>query len=113
MAIGFAVSLSIGFDACVLIGLDRWDLETRHVDCSSCSSIAPLATGWNSLVTLLVLFIGSDVEGDEEKEVGAEDAAARNSGELLSGTLSPVWHPWPVGSCEVIVRCEVDEAWST
>lgn len=60
---------------------------------------------------LAVLLVGRDVEGDEEEEVGAEDAHAGEGGELLAGALAGVGHPVEVGRGEVGVGGEVDEAW--
>lgn len=59
---------------------------------------------------LATLLVGSQVEGDEEDEVGAQDDDARKGSKLLTGTLSSVGHPGPVGRGEVGVRGEVDKA---
>jgi hypothetical protein len=76
-------------------------------DLSILEGTSSLATSW----ALSILLVGGDVEGDEEEEVGAEDTHARESCEFLSGALSCVWHPWPVGGGEVGVGRKVNEDW--
>jgi hypothetical protein len=57
------------------------------------------------------LLVRREVEGDEEEEVGREDADAGDGGEFLAGALASVGQPGPVGGCEVGPGGEVDEAW--
>jgi hypothetical protein len=57
------------------------------------------------------LLVGREVEGDEEEEVGCEDADAGDGGEFLACALAGVGEPGPVGGCEVGPGGEVDEAW--
>lgn len=60
---------------------------------------------------LSVLLVGGQVEGNEEDEVGADDAHSGEGSEFLAGAVTRVGHPWPVGRGEVGVGREVDEAW--
>ena len=69
------------------------------------------ARGLAARRALAVLLVRRDVEGDEEQEVGAEDAHAGEGGELLARALAGVGHPLEVGRGEVGVGGEVDEAW--
>ena len=82
--------------------VDIRDLETRHINCSFGGSVAPLALTGR-------LLVGSNIEGDEEKEVGAEDDHSRDGGEFLTSTSSDVGHPLPVRRGEVGVGCKVYE----
>jgi len=66
-----------------------------------------LAARW----ALAVLLVRCDVEGDEEQQVGADDAHAGERGKLLAGALAGVRHPLEVGRGEIGVGGEVDEAW--
>jgi hypothetical protein len=58
----------------------------------------------------LGLAVCGGVEGNEEEEVGGEDADTGDGGELFPGTLAAVGKPVPVGGGEVGPGCEVDEA---
>lgn len=51
------------------------------------------ATGW----AFPIFLVSREVEGDEEQQVGAEDADTSECCEFLSGTFAVVWHPWEVG----------------
>lgn len=68
------------------------------------------AGGFAAGGALAVFLVGCEVEGDEEEEVGADDAHAGERCEFFSGALSGVRHPLEVGRGEVCVRCEVDES---
>jgi len=63
------------------------------------------STGW----ALSLLLVRGNIKGDEEHEVGAEEDDASECSELLSSALAHIWHPWPVGGCEVGIRGEVYE----
>ena len=72
-----------------------WNLGLAHVDNS-------FGGGVSSLAALLPRFpIGSSVEGDEEYEVGTEDAAAREGSKFFASTTTIVGHPRPVSRREV------------
>jgi len=87
--------------------VDRRDLEPCHVDRGLCGRVAPLAPPGPGLL------VRDDVEGDEEDEVGAEDDAAGDGGELLASTAAVVRHPLPIRGGEVGVGGKVHEAWMT
>lgn len=59
---------------------------------------------------LSFLLVGGQVEGDEQHQVRADDADARERGELLTGALTGVGQVREVGRGEVVVGGEVDEA---
>lgn len=56
------------------------------------------------------LLVGSQVEGDEEDQVGGQDAHAGESSEFLTGAFACTGHPFEVGGGEVGVGGEVNEA---
>lgn len=63
-----------------------------------------------ALPHLALFLVGGEVEGDEEEEVGGEDADAGERGELLAGALAAGREVGKVGAGEVGVGGEVDEA---
>ena len=73
-----------------------------HVNHRTCSPAAPLRNR---------LFVSGEVEDDEEEEVRGEDANSGDGGEFLASALAGVGEPRPVGTREVGVGGEVDEAW--
>ena len=82
----------------------RISREVLHSNERFSSSVAP----WSS--SLALLSIGCEVEGDEENEVGAENAHASECSEFLACADSVVRHPLEIDACEVSVGSEVDEA---
>jgi hypothetical protein len=97
---GVPVSLLGGLDLALGDGSDVWELGVLE-------GAGGLAAGG----ALAVLLVGGDVEGDEEEEVGGDDAHAGEGGEFLACALPGVWHPLEVGRGEVGVGGEVDEDW--
>lgn len=93
MAIGAGVDLAVGE------GGDVRDL-----------SVFEGSGGFSASWSLAVLLVGCEVEGDEEEEVGADDAHACKGGEFLSGAFACIRHPREVCRGEVGVRRKVDEA---
>lgn len=81
----------------------RGHLVSRHVNNSLLASVAARAASLGGLV------VGDNVEGNEQNEVGCEDAHSSESGELLTGTVAHVGNPREVGRGEVGVGSEVDE----
>lgn len=73
--------------------------------------LAHTSHGFASTSCLAVLPISSEIERDEQDEVRAENADARDGGELLPGALAHVGEVGDVSRGEVGVRGEVDEAW--
>lgn len=71
-----------------------------HLHQSACGPAAPFRN-W--------LLVGSKIEGDEEQEVGTDDADSSNGGKLFTSTLAGIREPIPVGGGEVGPRSEVDE----
>jgi hypothetical protein len=82
----------------------RGDLEVLHIDQRLLASVA---AGTSRLAGLV---IGGNVEGDEEDEVGADDADASHGSELLTGALAHIGEPLEVGGGEIGVGGKVDEA---
>lgn len=80
------------------------NLEVLHVDQRFLASVAAGTSGLGGLV------VGGNVEGDEQNQVGADDADTSHGSEFLTGTLAHVGEPREVGGGEVGVRGEVDEA---
>ena len=78
-------------------GSDVWDF-----------GILEGAGGFATSGALAILLVGSEVEGDEQDEVRADNSNTRESSEFLSGAVTRIRHPWEVGRGEVGVRCEVD-----
>lgn len=74
-----------------------------HVNNRLLSSVATGATGLSSLV------VGDDVEGNEQNEVGGEDAHSSEGSEFLTGAVASVGSPGEVGGCKVGVRRKVNE----
>lgn len=71
--------------------VNRWNLKFAHVDRSP-------RCGVTSFAAFLPWFpVRSKIEGDEEDEVGAEDATASDRSELLTGTPASVGQPLKVG----------------
>lgn len=94
---------SVGMIHDALGRIDRWNLHLAHVDrspgCRPTSLPSPLAG----------LFVCRKVEGDEEKEVGAQDAHACKGGKLLAGAPAVAGEVGKVCRGEVCVGSEVDE----
>lgn len=80
------------------------NFKVPHVDQRFLASVA---AGTSSLGGLIV---GGNVEGDEQDQVGADDADTSQGSEFLTGTLAHVGKPREVGRGEVGVRGEVNEA---
>jgi len=80
------------------------DLKVLHLDGGQ---LAGVAAGPPCLGGAL---IGGEVKGDEEEEVGAQDAHAGESSKFLASAAARVRHPLEVGAGEVGVGGEVDEA---
>lgn len=74
-----------------------------HLHQCACSPTAPLRHR---------LLVRSEVEGNEEQEVGAEDADSSNRGKLFTGAFTRVREPLPVRGSEVGPRSEVNEAFT-
>lgn len=62
---------------------------------------------------LSILLVSGNVEGDEEQEVGADNAHTSESCKFLPGTFASVWHPIKISRGEIGVRCKIDEDWET
>ena len=62
---------------------------------------------------LTCLFVGCKVEGDEEKEVGTQDAHACKGGKLLAGALAVAGKVGKVCRGKVCVGREVDKAYDS
>lgn len=83
--------------------LSTWQREVLHGDQCVSAGVSP----WSSCLGLLL--VGSEVERDEEEEVGAENEHTGDSCEFLASASTGIWHPWEVDACEVSVGGEVDE----
>ena len=81
---------------------DGGDLLVFHFD-EGAGGSSPALDGGSGLL------VCRQVEGDEEQEVGGEDADAGNGGEFLAGAGAGVWQPGEVGGGEVCPRSEIDE----
>jgi hypothetical protein len=99
-----AVGAASRLGAAVLGTDGRGDLEVLHVDQRLLAGVAAGTSGLGGLV------VGGNVEGDEQDQVGADDADTSQGSEFLTGTLAHVGEPGEVGGGEVGVRGEVDEA---
>jgi hypothetical protein len=77
------------------------DLLVLHLNQSTGSTVAAGLCG---------LLVGCGVEGEEEKEVRAENGHTSEGGELLTGADTHVGHVGEVSEGEVGVRGEVNEA---
>lgn len=77
------------------------NLLVLHLNQSAGGTVAAL---------LLGLLVGGGVEGEEQKEVGAENGHTSKGGKLLTGADTHVGHVGEVSEGEVGVRGEVDEA---
>lgn len=94
---------SVGVIHDALGRIHRWNLHLAHTD----RSPGRCATTLPSL--LACPFVCRKVEGDEEKEVGAQNAHARKGGELLARAPAVAGEVWKVCRGEVGVGREVDE----
>lgn len=83
----------------------RWNLHFAHINRRPCRSPTSLPA------TLTSLFVRCKVKGDEEKEVGAEDADACKGGKLFARAFSIARHLREVSRGEICVRSKVDEAY--
>ena len=83
----------------------RGHLQPAHVDRRFGRCPPPLPA------LLARLLVGGQVKRDEEEQIGAQDGAAGNGSELLTGASSRVGHVGEVGRGEVGVRCEVDKSY--
>lgn len=99
-----AVGAASGLGAAILGTSRGGNFEVLHVDQRFLASVAAGTAGLSGLV------VGGNVEGDEEDQVGADDADTSQGSEFLTGTLAHVREPREVGGGEVGVRGEVDEA---
>jgi len=72
------------------VAADTRDFKVLHRNCGLFASVSP----WPS--SLAGLLISSEVEGDEEEKVRAQDNQARKGSKLLSGALARTRHPWPI-----------------
>lgn len=70
--------------------------EILHGDECFFASVAP----WSAA---LALFVGCQVEGDKEKQVGAQDDQAGDRGKLLTGAVADVGPVWEIRGREVRV----------
>lgn len=59
--------------------------------------------------SLVFLAVCREVERDEQHKIRAEDAAARDRGELLARTRAGVWQPRPVRISEVRPAGKIDK----
>lgn len=72
------------------LGRRRRDLEVLHVNRSLLARVTARTAGLGSFL------VGRDVEGDEEEQVGADDADAGEGREFLTSALAPVGSPGEV-----------------
>lgn len=82
---------------------DGRNLHLAHADGSPGGGAASLSAA------LAGLFVGGKVKGDEEKEVGAQDAHACKGSKLLAGAPAVAGELGEVCRGEVGVGSEVDE----
>jgi hypothetical protein len=71
---------------------NRRYLLILHLHQRACSPAAALGH-W--------LLVGREVEGDEEKEVGGQNANSGDGGKLLACTFACIWEPLPVRASKV------------
>ena len=88
----------------VLGPVHRWNLHFAHVDGSARGRIAPFPP------LLPGPLVCSEVERDEQKEIGAQDAHAGESGKFLPGALAIARQMREVGRTEICIRSEIHES---
>lgn len=83
--------------------INRWNFHLAHIDRSPGGGITPFSPFLSSF------FISSEVEGDEQQEIRAENPHARKRSEFFSGTFAIARQLREVGRTEICIRSKVDE----
>ena len=121
----FAIRSPVGTSISAPIDLDRPILFCRaHMDGIVHSGYLHLAHVPNGVSADLahashfalparLFLVCGEVEGNEEDEIGRENADAGECGEFLAGACAFGWELRKVGTGEISVRSKIDESYAT
>lgn len=105
------IGISMGFVHGILNALQIRDFHPTHINRSASRGLAKSPALLPSPSAFRVVFlIGCEIETDEEQQIAAQYAHARKGGEFLSSAFPGRGEGREVGTAEVGVGGEVDEA---